>query len=50
MELSGSAKLGRGERSVRTEEVNRAAKHVRDGLLRKQKERRTQNLEEVYGK
>ena len=47
VELSGEAKLGRGEKSVRDKERNRASKRVREGLLQKQKERREQELAEV---
>jgi len=46
-ELSDEAKLGRGEKSVRDKERNRASKRVREGLLQKQKERREQELAEV---
>jgi len=47
LELSGDAKLGRGERSVRTAEHNKASKRVREGLIQKQKERRIAQLEET---
>ncbi|KXN83704.1 hypothetical protein AN958_00845 [Leucoagaricus sp. SymC.cos] len=47
MELSGRAKLGKGERAIRDAEKNRAAKRVREGLARKQKERDKQELEEA---
>ncbi|KAJ7904431.1 hypothetical protein B0H14DRAFT_3079307 [Mycena olivaceomarginata] len=47
LELTGQAKLGKGEKSVREGERNKAAKRVRDGMLDKQKERQTQQLEEV---
>lgn len=47
LELSGVAKLGKGENSVRAMERNRASKRVRDGLKDKQKQRARQRLEEV---
>jgi len=47
LELSGDAKLGRGERSVRIAEHNKASKRVREGLMQKQKERRSAQLEET---
>ena len=47
LELTADAKLGRGERQVRDVERNKAAKHVREGIARKQKERQKQELEEV---
>jgi len=47
LELAGGAKLGKGERLVRDVEKNKAAKHVREGISSKQKERRVQELEEV---
>jgi hypothetical protein len=47
LELSGVAKLGKGERSVREKERNKASKRVREGLVEKQKERAKQELEEV---
>lgn len=47
MEVAGKAKLGKGEASVRQKEHNRAAKHVRDGLAEKKKERQRKELEEV---
>jgi len=47
LELTGDAKLGRGERSVRTAEHNKASKKVREGLIQKQKERRAAQLEET---
>ncbi|KAF7355220.1 hypothetical protein MSAN_01437800 [Mycena sanguinolenta] len=37
LELSGQAKLGKGERSVREGERNKASKRVREGMLDKQK-------------
>lgn len=46
-ELSGHAKLGKGEKSVRAKERNRASKHIRDGMAEKQAERRAKQLSEV---
>lgn len=47
LEAAGRAKLGKGETIVRAKERNKAAKHVRDGLLAKQKERSRKQLEEA---
>lgn len=47
LELTGEAKLGKGERLVRDEEKRKAAKRVREGLANKQKERNMQELEDV---
>lgn len=47
MEAAGRAKLGKGETAVRVKERNKNAKHIRDGLLAKQKERKQKELEEV---
>lgn len=47
LELSGGAKLGKGEKSVREKERNKAAKRVREGIVEKQKEKGKQELEEV---
>jgi hypothetical protein len=47
LELAGEAKLGRGESVFRQEQRNKAAKHVRDGLIRKQREQEQKALEEV---
>lgn len=47
VELTGDVKLGRGERSVRLAEHNKASKRVREGLMQKQKERRAAQLQEV---
>ncbi|KII94780.1 hypothetical protein PLICRDRAFT_33591 [Plicaturopsis crispa FD-325 SS-3] len=47
LEVSGKVKLGKGERAVREKERNRAAKHVRDGMVDKQKERQEKELEEA---
>ena len=47
LEAAGQAKLGKGETSVRAKERNKAAKHIRDGLVAKQKERTQKQLEEV---
>jgi len=47
LELTGEAKLGKGEKSVRNAEKNKAAKRVREGLSHKQKVRGKKELEEV---
>ncbi|CAA7259682.1 unnamed protein product [Cyclocybe aegerita] len=47
LELSGEAKLGKGEKAVRAIERTKAAKRVREGLNNKQQERRKQELEEA---
>ncbi|KAJ6539262.1 hypothetical protein B0H19DRAFT_1178082 [Mycena capillaripes] len=47
LELTGQAKLGKGEKSVREGERNKAAKRVREGMLEKQKERQKQQVEEA---
>jgi len=47
LEVSGRAKLGKGEGAVRAAERNKAAKRVRDGLLEKKKEREAKELEEA---
>ncbi|KAF8974230.1 hypothetical protein BDZ97DRAFT_1899971 [Flammula alnicola] len=47
LELTGGAKLGKGEKLVRDAEKNKAAKRVREGLAHKQKERSKQELEEA---
>ncbi|KAI0347068.1 hypothetical protein BDW22DRAFT_1351415 [Trametopsis cervina] len=47
LEAAGKAKLGKGETAVRSKERNTAAKHVRDGLVSKQKERNAKALEEA---
>ncbi|KAJ7700000.1 hypothetical protein B0H17DRAFT_273864 [Mycena rosella] len=47
LELTGQAKLGKGEKSVREGERNKAAKRVREGILDKQKDRQKQQLEEA---
>ncbi|KAJ7781330.1 hypothetical protein B0H16DRAFT_1299412 [Mycena metata] len=47
LELSGQAKLGKGEKFVREGERNKAAKRVREGMLEKQKERHKQQVEEA---
>ena len=48
LEAAGKAKLGKGESSVRTTERNKAAKHIREGIQAKQKERNDKKLEEVW--
>lgn len=47
LELAGEAKLGKGESMFRREQRNKAAKRVRDGLLRKKSEKEQKTLEEV---
>ncbi|KAJ8086518.1 hypothetical protein PM082_005341 [Marasmius tenuissimus] len=47
LELSGGAKLGRGEKLVKRDERNKASKSVREGLVRKEKERQKAQLEEA---
>jgi hypothetical protein len=47
LELSGSARLGKGEKQVRIVERNKAAKRVREGILEKQKQREMAQLDEV---
>lgn len=47
LELAGEAKLGKGESAFRQEQRNKAAKRIRDGLIRKQKDREQKTLEEV---
>lgn len=49
LEAAGQVKLGKGETAVRAKERNKAAKHVRDGLIAKQKQRNEKALEEVCG-
>jgi hypothetical protein len=47
LEVSGMEKLGKGERAVRKQETYMAAKHVREGILEKQKTRDKRKLDEV---
>ncbi|KIM46270.1 hypothetical protein M413DRAFT_441350 [Hebeloma cylindrosporum] len=47
LELTGEAKLGKGEKLVRNAEKNKAAKRVREGLSHKQKVRGKKELEEA---
>jgi len=47
LELTGKAKLGKGEKLVREAEKNKASKRVREGITNKQKERSKQELEEA---
>jgi hypothetical protein len=47
LELSGSSKLGQGEKIVRAQERDKASKRVREGLLEKQKQRREKLVQEV---
>lgn len=47
LELTGEAKLGKGESIFRREQRSKAAKRIRDGLVRKQREKEQKALEEV---
>jgi hypothetical protein len=47
MELAGHTSFGKGEKRLRLEERNRAAKHVREGMVAKQRERDQKRLDEV---
>ncbi|KAF8484948.1 hypothetical protein DFH94DRAFT_689310 [Russula ochroleuca] len=47
LELSGSSKLGQGEKVVRAQERDKASKRVREGLLDKQKQRREKQVQEA---
>ncbi|KAG5343058.1 hypothetical protein C0989_000048 [Termitomyces sp. Mn162] len=47
LEVTGAARLGKGETSVRDMDRNKASKRVRDGLKEKQKHRARQRLEEA---
>ncbi|KAF9006462.1 hypothetical protein BDQ17DRAFT_1389284 [Cyathus striatus] len=47
LELTGSAKLGKGEKLVRETERNKAAKRVREGIAEKQREKERRELEEA---
>src|ERR1700679_4311555 len=47
LELSGSSKLGQGEKRVRAQERDKASKRVREGMLEKQKQRREKLVQEV---
>jgi len=47
LELTGESKLGKGEKSVRQAEKQKASKSVREGLARKQKEVEKLKVEEV---
>lgn len=47
LELSGSSKLGQGEKVVRAQERDKASKRVREGILEKQKQRREKLVQEV---
>ena len=47
LEVAGKAKLGKGEKTVRVVERNKAAKFVREGMMKKHKERSQKELEEV---
>lgn len=47
LELSGHARIGKGEKQTRETERNKAAKRVREGIIQKQKEQEKQRLDEV---
>jgi hypothetical protein len=47
LELSGSSKLGLGEKTVRAQERNKASKRVREGIVDKQKQRQEKVVQEV---
>lgn len=47
LELSGSSKIGQGEKMVRAQERDKASKRVREGLLDKQRQRREKLVQEV---
>ncbi|KZT62401.1 hypothetical protein CALCODRAFT_490234 [Calocera cornea HHB12733] len=47
LEAAGKVKLGVGENDVRKEERNKAAKRIREGINRKEKERAHRDLEEA---
>jgi len=47
LEVSGIEKLGKGERTVREQERNKAAKHIREGIAEKQKIRDKRRLDEA---
>ncbi|CAG8692630.1 10372_t:CDS:2, partial [Acaulospora colombiana] len=47
LELSKNAKLGKGETDVRRAEHNKAPRHIREGIVAKQKEKREKQLQEV---
>jgi hypothetical protein len=48
LEVSGEARIGKGEKAVREKERNKAARRVRLGILEKQQERDRQQLEQVF--
>jgi len=47
LEVSGNAKLGKGEHLVRETERNKASKRVREGLLAKEKQRHAEEIQEA---
>ena len=47
LELTGNAKLGKGEQHVYETERKRAAKRIREGIAQKQRQRTKQELEQV---
>jgi len=47
LELTGNAKLGKGEQQVYEAERKRAAKRIREGIAQKQRQRTKQESEQV---
>lgn len=47
LELTGNAKLGKGEQQVYETERKRAAKSIREGIAQKQRQKKKQELEQV---
>jgi len=47
LEAAGMVKLGEGEHDVRKDEHNKAAKRIREGIRKKQKQQGHKALEEV---
>ncbi|PVG04471.1 hypothetical protein CPB86DRAFT_693663 [Serendipita vermifera] len=47
LELTKNAKLGKGEGDVRRAEHNKAPRHIREGIIAKQKEKREKKLQEA---
>jgi hypothetical protein len=47
LEVAGKARFGKGEKSVRDAERNKASKRVREGISEKRQEKAKQELEEV---
>ncbi|KAI0280471.1 hypothetical protein BGY98DRAFT_1175470 [Russula aff. rugulosa BPL654] len=47
LELSGSSKIGQGEKIVRAQERDKASKRVRDGMVEKQTQRKEKLVQEA---